>query len=265
MLRRPLDSLPGVSRDGAGPELRSWSDDSWVRGRPRVQPWYLIGELILLPFLLLFTRHTWLGARHIPASGPVILAPNHMAYADPATLGHFVLHGAGRHGRFLVKEALFSVPVIGRLMDRMQVIPVRRGAGDASQALDAALEHLQRGECIVLYPEGTITKDPDLWPMRARTGIARLALATGAPVVPVGHWGAQRVYGRDGSHHLLRRNRVTTRAGAPVDLSRWQGLAVDATVLEEVTAEIMRHVTAIVADLRGEDPPGTVFDLRVAG
>ncbi|HEY0699011.1 MAG TPA: lysophospholipid acyltransferase family protein, partial [Micromonospora sp.] len=115
---------------------------------------------------------------------------------------------------------------------------------------------IRDGGAVVIYPEGTITREPDLWPMRGKTGAARLALATGAPVVPLAMWGPQRMFDpRRGKIHPRPRIPVAVQAGPPVDLSRWMGTTPSKQVLDEMTEEIMLRVRDLVADLRGGTPP----------
>jgi 1-acyl-sn-glycerol-3-phosphate acyltransferase len=216
---------------------------------------------VLRPLLLVLTRRDWQFPTRIPATGGVLVVANHISNADPGGLGWFVLSGAGRVPRFMGKASLWKVPVLRAFLRGGRMIPVHRGSEDAAGALTHALEALRRGECVVIYPEGTVTKDPEMWPMRARTGVARLALATGVPVVPVGQWGMHRFLGADGLH-LFRRPRTHLVAGPPVDLSRYAGVTPDAAVLREVTELIMSRVTALVSELRGEPAPPTAFDPR---
>jgi 1-acyl-sn-glycerol-3-phosphate acyltransferase len=135
-------------------------------------------------------------------------------------------------------------------------LPVHRGRADAALVLKQAERDLRDGAAVIVYPEGTATRDPDLWPMEAKTGVARLALSTGAPVIPIAHWGTQDII-RYGSSkvHLFPRKIVRTIAGPPVDLSKWEGQYTSARALREATAEIMSQVTALVGELRGETPP----------
>ena len=122
------------------------------------------------------------------------------------------------------------------------------------------------GETVVVYAEGTASRDPDLWPMKARTGVARLALRTGAPVIPIAMWGAQDVlpYGTS-RPHLWPRKTIRLAAGPPVDLSAFQGLPLTATNLRNATAVVMADVTALLAGLRGETPPAVPYDPDAAG
>ncbi len=130
------------------------------------------------------------GLEHIPSEGGVILASNHTSYLDPLALGYFATK-RGRRTRFLTKEELFAKPVIGPLFASIGHIPVKRGTAGAANSLVAAEAALRAGRCIAVFPEGTISLD--LEPMVGKTGTARLAAATGAPVVPIGLWGLHRI------------------------------------------------------------------------
>jgi 1-acyl-sn-glycerol-3-phosphate acyltransferase len=127
--------------------------------------------------------------------------------------------------------------------------------------LKQAEEALKNGGAVIVYPEGTATRDPDLWPMLAKTGVARLALKTGAPVIPVAHWGTHDIlpYGSTKPKFFPRKT-VRTVAGRPVDLSKWAGGRLTATALREATSVIMADVTALVAQLRDEEPPALPYD-----
>jgi 1-acyl-sn-glycerol-3-phosphate acyltransferase len=138
---------------------------------------------------------------------------------------------------------------------------VHRETADAAQALQAAVEALERGEVVLIYPEGTVTRDPDFWPMHAKTGVARLALlAPGVPVVPVGQWGAQRFL--DVYAHRFRplpRKPITIAAGPPLDLSEFAGSEPTSEVLHQMTDRIMISIRDLVAGIRGEQPPAEFF------
>jgi 1-acyl-sn-glycerol-3-phosphate acyltransferase len=201
------------------------------------------------------TRHTWRGMEHVPRSGPVLIVANHISHADPLTLAHFV-YDAGRWPQFLVKASVFKVPVVGWLLHKVRQIPVQRGTADAARALDAATDVVKGGGAIIIYPEGTTSKEPDLWPMRGKTGAARLALATGTPVVPMVSWGAQQIFDpRTKKKRFRPRTPVTVVAGPPIDLSRWAGSAPTTPVLTEITNEIMNRLRVMIGDVRGAEPP----------
>ena len=229
--------------------------------RGKIGFWMRLAELLVRPVLWLMTRPEWRGQENIPASGPAILVFNHISYADPFVASHFVFDRP-RELRFLAKASLFKIPIGSYILRQIHQIPVQRYSTDAVKALQAAIAALNRGEAVVIYPEGTCTKDPELWPMQGRTGVARLALLTGAPVIPIAQWGAQRIH-----HPITRKLRlrpktpVTVSAGPPVDLSAFDGRpAASADVLREVTDVIMHRLRDDVAALRGEPAPtGPLF------
>jgi 1-acyl-sn-glycerol-3-phosphate acyltransferase len=142
----------------------------------RIGFWYRLTVTVVRPASAVLTKRDWRGMANIPTEGGVIIAANHLSYVDPMTFGHFV-YATGRTPRFLAKSALFEAPVIKYVVRGAHQIPVYRGTSDAAQALSAAVEALRQGECVLIYPEGSATRDPDVWPMRARTGVARLALS----------------------------------------------------------------------------------------
>ncbi|MFS8478355.1 MAG: lysophospholipid acyltransferase family protein [Micromonosporaceae bacterium] len=226
--------------------------------------WRRVAVVVVKPPLLLLTRRRWSGMEHIPATGGAILVANHMSHADPLVCAHYV-YDAGRWPQFLAKASLFQVPVLGWLLRQVHQIPVYRGTVDAVKALEAAVAAVHRGEAVIIYPEGTITRQPDLWPMRGKTGVARLALATGAPVIPIVMWGPERLFDpRTKKLRLWPRAPVTVVAGPPIDLSRWAGATPANGVLHEMTDEIMLHLRDMLATIRGEEPPA-LFSPRDGG
>jgi 1-acyl-sn-glycerol-3-phosphate acyltransferase len=217
--------------------------------------WQRTAVFLILPVLQLWTRRTWTGQENVPPSGGVIIAPNHISHFDPLVVAHFV-YGAGRWPRFLAKASVFQVPLVGAFLRKVQQIPVERGSVEAVKSLDALVDALQQGGAVIIYPEGTTTREPDLWPMRGKTGAARLALLTGAPVIPVAHWGAQRVFDpRTKKFSLRPRTPITVTAGKPVDLSRWQGEAPTRAVLDQMTDAIMTDVRDLLGEIREAEPP----------
>ena len=192
---------------------------------------------------------------NIPRDGGVILVPNHVSHFDPLVIAHYVYSGAHRWPRFLGKASLWKVPVLGGLLRKTLQIPVERGSAEAVKSLDALVEALRDNGAVVIYPEGTTTRSPDLWPMRGKTGAARLALLTGAPVIPIANWGAERVFDPRTNRLKLRRTHAIVVAGRPVDLSRWSGAAPTRAVLDEMTDHIMVTVRDLLAEIRGGEPP----------
>ena len=209
-------------------------------------------------------KRDWHGHEHIPRSGGVIVAANHLSYADWAAMSLFI-HQAGRYPAFLIKSTAFNVKVIGPFLHAAGQFPVNRGATDAALVLNDAERGLAKGECLIFYPEGTATRDPDLWPMVPKTGVARLALATGAPVIPVAQWGTQDIlpYGTK-SLHVMPRHTVKMLAGPPVDLSGYEGEPLNRDVLRAATNTIMADITGLLARLRGGTPPETPYHPAVA-
>lgn len=216
---------------------------------------YAIAMTLLRPLVAAFSRPVRLGADHLPLGGGVVLASNHLSFVDPLVLAHAV-DAVGREPRFLAKAELFSVPVLGSLLRRAGQIPVHRGTDRAAHALDAAIAAVRRGECVVVYPEGTLTHDPALWPDRARTGAARIALTTRCPLHPVAQWGAQEILPPWSRRlRLLPRRTVTVSIGAPIGLDDLYGREQTTAVLAEATERLMDAIVDELAVLRGEPRP----------
>jgi 1-acyl-sn-glycerol-3-phosphate acyltransferase len=223
--------------------------------------WRRFSEIILRPGLRALIRFRWEGQENFPKTGGVILAPNHLSYADWSTIALFSDAYGHRYPVFMIKSGIFEVKVIGSLMYKFGQLPVYRGRGDAGLVLRQAEKALAGGACVIVYPEGTASRDPDLWPMVAKTGAARLALMTGAPVIPIAQWGAQDVlpYGSK-KPRLWPRKTVRMKAGPAVDLSAWQGQRLSGSTLREATAAIMADITGLLGQIRNETPPEGVWD-----
>lgn len=227
--------------------------------------WYGLAVALLKPPLTLFTRRDWGGAENIPHTGGCIVVTNHISHADPLTFSHFV-YDSGRLPRFLGKEVLFRLFFVGQIFRGAGQIPVYRESADASKAYAAAVAAVRDGECVAIYPEATLTRDPDLWPMVGKTGAARVALETGAPVIPIAQWGPQRLLAPYGKRpKLLPRTTIQVRAGLPVVLDDLQGRTVDAELCHEATERIMAAITALLEEIRGEKAPAVRVDPRTVG
>jgi 1-acyl-sn-glycerol-3-phosphate acyltransferase len=222
--------------------------------------WRMISVIVLRPLLALLIRNKWQGQQNVPRTGGIILAPNHLSYVDWGTDALFC-RGTGRYPVFMIKASAFEVKGLGHFLSKAGQLPVHRGRADAALVLKEAEKALASGAVVIIYPEATATRDPALWPMVAKTGVARLALATGAPVIPVAHWGTQDIlpYGSK-KVRLFPRKTVRTVAGPPVDLSQWAGRQSSAKALRDATAAVMAEVTALVGQLRGEEPPAIPYD-----
>ncbi|MGW0503651.1 lysophospholipid acyltransferase family protein [Micromonospora sp. NPDC003241] len=224
-------------------------------GRRRLGFWRRFAVVLVKPVVTVWTRRTWRGMEHLPQDGPVIIVANHISHADPLVSAHFV-YDAGRWPQFLGKASVFKVPVVGWILQRCRQIPVERGSVDAAKSLEALVKALSEGAAVIIYPEGTTSREPDLWPMKGKTGAARLALTTGAPVVPVAMWGPEQIFDpRRARLNPRPRIPVSVVAGPPVDLSRWAGAAPSRAVLEEMTDVIMLRVRDLLAEIRGGTPP----------
>jgi len=222
--------------------------------------WRRFSTLVLQPLLHILIKQKMQGGENLPREGGLILAPNHLSYADWGTVALFS-HEAGRYPTFLIKSSIFNVKGVGPILRKLGQLPVYRNRGDAALVLRDAERALRSGECVVVYPEGTASRDPEQWPMKARTGVARLALTTGAPVIPIAHWGAQDVLPYGSSRpHLWPRKTVRMVAGPPVDLSAFRDQPLNSATLRDATAVVMAEVTALLAGLRGETPPAVPYD-----
>ena len=199
--------------------------------------------------------------RRLP-DGPVIVISNHTSYADGLLLA-IVCRRLGRSARMLAAAGVFKAPVIGPVARRIGFIPVNRGAANAAEALGPAAEALAAGELVAIFPEGRLTRDPDRWPEKAKTGAVRLALQTGAPIVPVALEGAYRVVGRRKLVSSLLRNvllrpKVATAVGEPIDV---RGLLQGPQTPDEirrVTDVVWSRLIDLVEQLRGQEAPDAV-------
>ena len=222
--------------------------------------WFRFGADLIRPLLNLTAKRDWRGIENIPKSGAAIAVCNHISYVDPLLFTHF-LYDNGRAPRYLGKASLFKLPIIGRVLLGAGQIPVERETSSASQSLQHAIAFLNSGHLLGVYPEGTLTRDENYWPMKAKTGIARLAILTQVPVIPCAQWGAQKILPAHSKKlKLFPRTKVIVVAGKPLDFSKWYGKAEDPVALEEATAFVMSAITRLLEDLRGEKAPAEIFD-----
>jgi 1-acyl-sn-glycerol-3-phosphate acyltransferase len=226
--------------------------------------WVKITAAVFYPVTWLGKRVTR-GAERIPRQGGAILVFNHISHLDPVVDAVFV-HRNKRVPRFLAKDSLFRIPVAGKIIGGAGTIPVYRGTSNAADSLRAADEALQEGKIVVIYPEGTISKDPDAWPMRPFPGVARLALANDVPVLPIARWGTNHILnGYTKTFRPFPRKTITTYVGEPVDLSQFRGEQPPAnTTLMRVTDVIMTEVKTLLAEIRAEQAPAGFFNPKKA-
>lgn len=233
--------------------------------RRRIGFWYRLAAVIAKPPLILLFKRDWRGTEHIPSEGGFITAVNHNSFLDPLSYGHFQ-YNTGRVPRFLAKAALFK-GFVGLMLRGTGQIPVYRESTNALDAFQAAVDAIERGECVVFYPEGTLTRDPELWPMAGKSGAARVALLTKTPVIPVAQWGANHAappYAKEKPLRLFPRKTLHVLAGPPVDLSRFEGQDPSPEVLRQATEVIMAAITELLGELRGEPVPAALYDPRKA-
>lgn len=208
-------------------------------------------------------RYQFYGTENLPRTGGFIAAANHVTDFDALTFADYLFIN-GYQPRILAKRSLFNTPIVKNLMRSSGMIPVDRGSSKAAESLDAAAELVEQGACVALFPEGSLTRDPDLWPMEGKTGVARLAIRTQAPVIPVGQWGAVNVLGRYSK--ILKPfppKVVKIAAGPPVDLSDFYDVEMTSEVLHEATSRVMDAISELVGFVRGGTPPNPRFDLRL--
>jgi 1-acyl-sn-glycerol-3-phosphate acyltransferase len=221
--------------------------------------WIAFCAVFFYPIGWLVGRSRFEGKEHIPATGGALMVANHISHIDPIFSG-LVVHRARRVPRFLAKHSLWRTPVLGSALRGSGQIPVYRESADAQQSLRDGTLALQDGKVVVIYPEGTITRDPDGWPMYSRTGVARLALSADVPVVPFVHWGTREVLdGYNKKFRPLPRKPITVRCGPPVDLTAYRGRPIDAALLRETTDLIMVSVRELLAEVRGEQAPAEFY------
>ena len=230
-------------------------------GKPLgITNWFKFGATLVRPILNLVGRREWRGVENIPKSGAAIAVCNHISYVDPLVFTHF-LYDNGRAPRYLGKASLFKLPIIGRVLSGAGQIPVERETSGASNSLVHAIAFLKSGHLLGVYPEGTLTRDDNYWPMKAKTGIARLAILTQVPVIPCAQWGAQKLLPAYSKKlKLFPRAKFQVVAGPPLEFSKWKGRAEDPAALEEATAYVMSAVTRLLEQLRGESAPLEIFD-----
>ena len=214
--------------------------------------------VVVIPLVSLLAKIRVVGAEKLPREGSFVLAPNHYSEFDPLIVAVAVWR-AGRAPRFMAKESLFRIPVLGWIMRRTGMIPVARtsSATAAKQTMKQSAELVEHGRGVIVYPEGTLTRDPELWPMRGKSGAVRLALADGIPLIPMAQWGTQEIMGRyqKGLRLWPLRKPVRVLIGDPIDVSDLRGRAGEQAALNEATTRLMNAITVLLEQLRDEKAP----------
>ncbi len=236
-----------------------------ARTRAPLNTGYKIAAALVRPFMFIWTKKDWHGWEHLPAEGGFVVSPNHISNFDPFPVAYFLFH-AGTVPYFLGKESVFRAPVFGRLLTASGQIPVYRKSSQAGDAYRAALQGVADDKCIVVFPEGTLTRDPCEWPMVGKSGAARIALETRCPLIPMAHWGAQQVIPRYRKGlHVLPRKTMQSTLGPAIDLSDLYDRPLDGATLREATDRLMAAITGLVEELRGEKAPAERWNPRQHG
>ncbi len=209
---------------------------------------------IIVPITGLFARIEIRGAENLPREGAYVLAPNHNSEFDPVIVAVAVWR-LGRAPRFMAKESLFKVPVLGAALKATGMVPVPRTSTSANQSMKAAEQIARDGRGVIVYAEGTLTRDPDLWPMRGKTGAVRLALAADLPLIPMAQWGVQQILPRYGKLKFPRRAHVIVEIGPAMDLSAHADAPMQPATLTKATDEMMNRITAMLSGIRGLPAP----------
>ncbi|MFT4235500.1 MAG: lysophospholipid acyltransferase family protein [Microbacterium sp.] len=232
------------------------------KSRPSIF-WFL--SVLIVPFVGYAARIRVRGGENLPREGAYVLAPNHYSEFDPLIVA-VVSWRLGRAPRFLARDSLFRVPVLGSVLRATGMVPVARATGGAASAIAQGEQLVDTGRGVIVYPEGTLTRDPDLWPMRGKSGAARIALAADIPVIPMAQWGTQQILPRYGKIKLWPPRRpIEVAFGAPVRLNDLRGGTPNAHQVAEGTERIMTDITALLADIRGETAPAERWDPAAHG
>ncbi|KQM36875.1 1-acyl-sn-glycerol-3-phosphate acyltransferase [Microbacterium sp. Leaf203] len=209
---------------------------------------------IIVPITGLFARIEIRGAENLPSEGAYVIAPNHNSEFDPVIVAVAVWR-LGRAPRFMAKESLFKVPVLGAALRATGMVPVPRASTSANQSMKAAEQIARDGRGVIVYAEGTLTRDPDLWPMRGKTGAVRLALAADLPLIPMAQWGVQQILPRYGKLKFPRRSHVIVEFGPAMDMSAYAATRTQPVTLTKATDAMMNEITAMLSGIRGLPAP----------
>jgi len=181
------------------------------------------------------------------------VACNHISYFDPLCHAYMINRGK-RKCRFFAKAELWKNPFLKFVLTHAHQIPVERGTGETGP-VEKAIEWLGKGELVVIYPEATITTNPDLTPMQGKTGVGRVALATGAPVVPIAVWGSHWVRPKKRKPVQKWRRLIVLEAGEPMRFDDLKGKD-EAEAAREVTDRVVGELDRLVRELHKIYPDG---------
>ena len=233
------------------PELKPGKEITW---QIRTLGW------ILRPWVRLLYKVEVTGTENLPKTGGYVLAANHVTTVDALAVAYMMFFRLHRAPHFLAKEGLFRTPIVGPALLACGQIPVFRSGRGNSDPMESAYKVLRAGHIIGIFPEGTLTRDPNQWPMRARTGALRLALETGVPIVPMGQWGTEAVMETYSSRIRPKPwHKVRMVIGKPMEMSQYLGKKLSTEEMVAISDEIMVEITKLVEQLRGEKAPPKRF------
>lgn len=236
-----------------------------VLGKREINFALAMAASVLAPLFRLMFRVVPEGINNLPKTGSYILVSNHTTYVDPLAMAYFVYIKLGRAPHFLAKESLFRLPVVGSWLPHLGQIPIYRAGRSNEDSLRTAKAYLSAGHTIIMFPEGTLTRDPDLWPMRGRSGAIRLALESGVPVYPVAHLGAEKVLETYSSKLKPSPFKaIQVRVGKQIDLSKYSGDS-NTEQMNAATELVMNSITELLASMRGEQAPEKRYDPKQMG
>jgi len=228
-----------------------------VRVKSEKTPIFRVLAFLILPAMTLLSKYILHGTNNVPARGAFVLSPNHYSNLDPIVIG-VGMWKIGRMPRYMAKASLFKVPFLGWLMRTSGQVPVERilRGREGVDPMKAARHIADQGLAVVVYPEGSLTREPDMWPMRGKHGAVRTALEAGIPLIPAASWGAQEILPRYSKRiSIFPRKTVHIRFGEPIDLSKFEGKQIDSRVLAEATEKLMTAITELLEELRGASAP----------
>lgn len=230
--------------------------------RPGVEITWQIRTLahILRPFVRLLYKVEVTGTENLPKSGGYVLAANHVTTLDALAVAYMMYFRLHRAPHFLAKEGLFRTPIVGPVLLACGQIPVFRSGRNNTDPMQSAYDVLNAGHTIGIFPEGTLTREPNQWPMRARTGAIRLSLETGVPIIPVGQWGTEAVMETYSSKIRPKPwHKVRIVIGKPISMDPYKDKKMSTEDLVELSDKVMVEITKIVEELRGEKAPAKRF------
>lgn len=214
---------------------------------------------IVRPPLSLLTKRDYRGVENLAIDSGIVVCPNHISWFDPLVVAQF-LWDNDRPPRFLGKASLFRIPFLGKIIRNAGQIPVYRNSHAAALSVNYSIASVKRGEAVVIYPEGTITRDPNLWPMSGKSGAVNVALSANVPLIPVAQWGAQEIMAPyQKKLNLFPIKTMKVIAGEPLDLDDLRGKPIDSEILKIGTARLMKEIAKLLGKLRNEEPPVELY------